>query len=266
MVAGIAAVLPLIAACKSNVDTPAEAALAPNGSTTGSQSDSARNTNAIAGIRILPQQLTLSINGSASVSVVPVDANGIPSLALLASAPVLTVSNSAVASINTATHNIIGIAAGTTKLYATLGALKDSIVVTVTTQRDTTTTGNGNPTTPTVPSSPVPVFTLTVYAFGRAIPVSARDTANVVQLAGATISVYKLSQNSTVPSDTFGIRTLVKTVVADGNGKAVVTDLASGYYSIAATATYQGAAMEGQADFGPPRQADFSTAIYLNRK
>gem|GEM_PF-2878617 len=55
-------------------------------------------------------------------------------------------------------------------------------------------------------------------------------------------------------------------MTADASGKATFSNLPSGYYSVFASATHQGTALEGLVEFGPPRTSEFTVAVYLNKK
>lgn len=261
-----------VAACSSDTLTPAEGALAPSGVQTNTPADSSGprpGGGAVAGIRIAPQRISIPVNSSVGLSALPVDASGVPSLALLAGRPIWRVANATIAVVTDSGSSLRGLAIGSTKVYATWGTYKDSAYVDIVAPRDTVivrdTTRSGGGGTPT-PTAPVQTFALTAYIFGRALPTNATDTAMVVQMAGAKISVYKLSANPAAPSDSMSVRTLVQTATADANGKVVVGGLSSGFYTVIATATYAGAVLEGRTDFGPPYVSDFQTAIYLIRK
>ncbi|MGV3708306.1 MAG: hypothetical protein ACO1Q7_05650 [Gemmatimonas sp.] len=142
--------LSVLSACASDSTQPLDELSGPSGSSSGTRNDTTRNTptapgNAVAGIRIMSRDITLLMDGSVGVVVMPVNENGIPSLALLATRPTLSVSHPGVVAVDPATYSIRGTSAGTAKLYATLGQLRDSVQVTVLAERDTL---RGRPTVP----------------------------------------------------------------------------------------------------------------------
>ncbi|GEM_PF-3517904 len=90
------------AACGTESNRPPDGGFTSlNGSSTGVPADSTRNqpSNAVAGIRISPQTIRVLLNGSTGTSVYPVDARGIPSLALLAGNPTYSVRKASIATV-----------------------------------------------------------------------------------------------------------------------------------------------------------------------
>ncbi|MBC8088355.1 MAG: hypothetical protein H7Z40_13890 [Phycisphaerae bacterium] len=272
---GVIGVLPLlVSACSSDSKPPETDLTSPTGSGTGLPGDTVRNQvpNAVSGIRILPQTIRLLVNGTVSPGAYPVDERGIPSLALLAGRPTWTIRNPAIATIG-ADGTLRANALGTTTLFAVWNGLRDSATVAVMSTLDTVRNGGGNNggggDTTYTPPVPVATFNLSAYIFGRATPASPRDTANVVQMGGAAVSVYRFSADPNAPVAAGAppvARWLVQTVTADASGKATVSNLSSGYYSVVATAMYEGNALEGNSSFAPPRTNELSVAIYLAKK
>ncbi|GLC24015.1 Ig-like domain-containing protein [Roseisolibacter agri] len=143
------------AACRDGEVTPPDSP--PTSTVSGSPRDStpaAPVPNAVAGIRIAPRALEVVPGARAAVSVHPVNAQGLPSLASLAGPVRWRVSNVAVATVSDSGF-VHGVAVGSTTLYASAGELRDSIVVTVT---------PGTPRPPVGPAVALRLFPRTLTA------------------------------------------------------------------------------------------------------
>jgi hypothetical protein len=162
----------------------------------------------------------------------------------------------------TANGVVVGVAAGRTTVYATLGELKDSATVVVRSSPDTLIT---TPATPT----PVASFALTALVYGPGAPATPGDTATIVTFAGATVSVYRLSANPAVPADTLGVRTLVQSATTNANGEVVFTNLASDNYVVTAEGASDGASggatLSAHSYFGPPSVSALQIGLVLHR-
>ncbi|MEP6763500.1 MAG: hypothetical protein ABJB66_04265, partial [Gemmatimonadaceae bacterium] len=259
------------AACSSDSTSKDPAITAPSGTSSGLPTDSSNKTNnngtpgAVAGIRVTPQSISVTVGSSIGANVTPVDANGVQSLALLAGRPVWSIVNTAIATVLDSGFSIRGVAAGTTKLYVTWGTFKDSATIVVTkagdTPKGTDSTKTGDTlTTPPPPNGP---FIITAYNFVRTPATSAHDTGSIVQLPGATVSLYKLSAAATT-SDSLSVRTLVSTVTADANGKAVFAYLPSTVYLLISHGTYGGVSVEGQSYVSSYSVGQVQVALYLS--
>src|SRR5215210_5657150 len=90
----------------------------------------ARGNSAVEGIRFMSPAFTVTLRERRWLPVGPVNAEGVPSLALLATPPTIRSANARVAAVDDS-GAVTGLAVGTTKVYATLGAWVDSAVVTV---------------------------------------------------------------------------------------------------------------------------------------
>jgi hypothetical protein len=181
------------------------AAAAPNGGTSPTP-------GAVAGIRITPREYALAVGAGARLGVVPVDANGVASLAQLAGRPTYRVADGAIATV-TDTGAVFGRAAGTTKLYATLGTMVDSAVVVVT------------PGTSTNP--PAQRAGLHVYGPSRlAVGATAAITAILLDDAGKAVSTR--DKQPTWKVDDAGTVRINSTSVSDTAIVAFVTGVAVG--------------------------------------
>ncbi|MDF1505575.1 hypothetical protein [Roseisolibacter sp. H3M3-2] len=142
-----AAALPLaLAACDDGAPLPPESTpVAAQGNTPpataparpdsaarpdSTRPDTTRPAGAVAGIRILPRAFVLAPGRVVRVDVQPVDAQGVPSLALLAGPTTLRVDDARVATVDSG-RALTGVAAGTTWLHAASGAWRDSVAVSV---------------------------------------------------------------------------------------------------------------------------------------
>jgi hypothetical protein len=132
--------------------------------------------SAVAGIRLAPRALDVAVGARARIAVHPVNAEGVPSLALLAGPVRLRVADPRVAIADTSGAFVVGVAAGTTVLHASVGELRDSIVVRV---------SQGAPITPAGPAVALRLYprVLTV-AVGR----TAWVAAQLVDAAGRLAS------------------------------------------------------------------------------
>jgi hypothetical protein len=121
--------LACLAACADRVTDPdAMPTDVPHITTPSRGADSAGA--AVAGIRFMSPALTVPLRARAWLPVVPVNAQGYPSLALLATPPAIRSANPAVLAVDDS-GAVTGVTLGTTKVYATLGTWVDSAVVTV---------------------------------------------------------------------------------------------------------------------------------------
>lgn len=120
------------AACDDGLPTaegpPSTVAAAP---TPRDTTPAAPVPSAVAGIRITPRALALVVGARAAIGVFPVNAEGYPSLALLAGPLRLRVADPTIATAGDSGTFVVGVAPGTTTLHASVGELRDSIVVTV---------------------------------------------------------------------------------------------------------------------------------------
>jgi hypothetical protein len=115
----------LAAACADRAVAPDDAPAA--GPQVG---PTARGTSAVEGIRVMTPQFQVTLGERRWLPVVPVNAEGYPSLALLATPPAIRSANPRVVAVDDS-GAVTGLARGTTTVYATLGAWVDSAVVTV---------------------------------------------------------------------------------------------------------------------------------------
>ena len=254
-------VLFAVTACSNDATHPTDASLSGTTST-GTHTDSTGNTgstSAVAGIRINPRTVTLQVGQGSAFGIYPVDANGVHTVALLAGPVIWRVANGAIAALSDTGPSLKALAAGTTKLYATIGAYKDSAtIVVVARTTPPTDSGNTKPPTDSVVTPPHPVatsFVLTTYSFARTTPTTSSDTGTVVQLPGASVSLYRMSANPLVASDSLSVRTLVQTVVSHASGMAVFAAVPNGIYSVTATGTYSGSTVQATRLFGAPGTA-----------
>lgn len=249
----------VVAACSDSTAAPGDPTpVQTTGNNTGSRQDSVpgngnSNSGAVAGIRIVPQSMRIIVGSSVGATVIPVDANGVPALGALSGQPTWRVANTAIARVTASGGVVTGVAAGTTKLYATLGTYTDSANVLVATTADTI-------PTPT----PVTSFSLLTYSFTRLAPTTPGDTARSVVLPGAEVSLYRV----TVPSSTSnpgGTRVLVRTLTSDASGQAMFANLPPDSYSVSAKATYNGAALEARQDFTTPYTPNYVLTLNLTK-
>ena len=89
-----------------------------------------RGKSAVEGIRFMSPEFAVSLGERRWLPVVPVNAEGYPSLALLGTPPTIRSADARVLAVDDS-GAVVGLARGTTKVYATLGAWLDSAVVTV---------------------------------------------------------------------------------------------------------------------------------------
>jgi hypothetical protein len=200
-----------VAACSSDAPTgsTAEEATRVSGAARP-DSTSTVTPNAVAGIRITPHAIALAVRAAATVSVLPVDANGVPSLALLAARPSFRVANRAIATVSDS-GTLLGVAPGTTTLYATVGALIDSATIVVAGDAGTPTTGAG-----------LRLFGPAPLAVGRAGSAS----AILVDAQGRVVSPRGKNPSFTVDDET--VARLGETAVSDTAIFVAVTGVAVG--------------------------------------
>jgi hypothetical protein len=166
-VLALASLTALAAACgdadsAAPITPPASTATAPatRDSTPGVPS-------AVAGIRIAPRAVDVRVGARVAVQVHPVNADGVPSLALLAGPVRLRAADPRVAAVDDSGRFVVGVAPGTTMLHASVGALRDSVLVRV--------SEGGTPPGPQGPAVALRLYprTLTV-AVGRTAWISAQ--------------------------------------------------------------------------------------------
>ena len=242
------------------VIVPSDEPLSPTGAAKPVGVDTTMSS-AVAGIRFAAPVLVVPLHARTRLPVVPVNAQGYPSLALLARQPVIRSANPAILSVDTA-GVVTGVALGTVRVYATLDAWTDSALVTVAAATDSVPVPTPAPT-PVPTPTPVPVFqlTTTVVALG---PASPRDTIRPsVPVAAAQVRVYHLVRDSSGARDSLRVGPLAASASTGADGRAVFRDLPSGLYSVQADGPagqgYGGARL----DFGPPTVADYRVTLVL---
>lgn len=228
--------------------------------------DTTRVDPAVAGIRFVARQFTLPLGARSWLAVVPVNAAGYPSLALLARAPRIRSANPAVLAVDdSGTVRAVGL--GTTKVYATLDAWSDSATVTVVTRGDSVPRGPETPPpAPPPPPPPVARFNLTAAVVGPVASTAPGDTLGRAPVAGATVRVYQIVPNTAGGRDSLVVGPLVATGTADASGIVTFRDVASGSYSVQASGPAGAGWADGRVDFGPPRQSDVRVVVTLRRR
>jgi hypothetical protein len=218
------------------------------------------------GIRIYLRSVTAFTGRTSNIGATVYDASGRPTRAPGKQAT-WRVGDERVARLGTPTTAsdtafvvpLTGVAPGTTKLYATLDGVTDSVPVTVITLRDSAST---NPT----PPAPVASFNLTALVFAPGTPpAGSRDTAFSAPYAGAKVAVYRYVRDGSAsgPRDSLGTRVLVTSATSDAAGQTVFRNLPSGYYVVIASPVAGGLLGEAVVTFGPPYQSEVRLGIFL---
>ena len=162
-------------------------------------------------------------------------------------------SNTAVVSIASDTGVVRGISVGTAKIYATVDGHTDSATVTVV------------PTPPPPPPPPPPAaavaeFNMVVVAFGR---IPGADTSSTERIAGATVT---LTRRGTAAGDSLATPVDAGSAVTDSRGEAKFTKLTGGTYSIRITPPAGSPYAETMSGIAPPRQADITVHVTMQRR
>jgi Bacterial Ig-like domain (group 2). len=202
------------------------------GNSDTSQSPSQSN-GPVASVRVLPQQLQLSVGNYALLSAAAFDANG----SLVAKKTITWRSANASIVIASDSGIVYGKAVGTTKVYATIEGHTDSATVTV----------DSAAPAPTPAPQPVASFNLEVIVVGA---VSGSDTSKTEPVPGA---VVKLSRIGGVQGDTLSQSVDAGSAVADANGAVSFTSLTGGSYSVSITPPAGSRFAPVTTGFGPPR-------------
>lgn len=204
IVSGVALSL-VVAACSDSARTPTQAVdVATNGVSGGSSNDSTPRTGP--GIAISPKNVVLFIGSSAMLTVQQLNANGVGTPAT--SSATFTTANPAIATVMPG-GQVVGISGGTTKVYATLGAFKDSANVVVVAHGDTVAAPGGS-------LNAIAGITLNPKSVGFQVGGQVQVSAFAVDASGLpTLALLAGKPTYTVSNP------LVATVNADGLMRAV---------------------------------------------
>lgn len=195
----------VVAACSDDAQTPTQAVdVATNGASGGSTNDSTPKPGP--GIVITPKNVALFIGSTATLTVQHVNANGVPTPA--PGNPTFTSANAAIATVNSS-GQVLGISAGSTKVYATMGAFKDSANVFVSAHADTTASPGGS-------ANAIAGITLNPHSVGLQVGGLAQVSAYAVDANGVpTLALLAGKPVFTIANP------LVATVNADGLMRAI---------------------------------------------
>ena len=224
-------------ACSDDASTSGPIGHASPQSGSGGNSDTShsppQSNGPVASVRVVPQQVELSLGYYALLGAAAFDANGTP----LGPKPVTWRSANASIVIASDTGIVFGKAVGTTKVYATIDGHTDSATVTVV----------STPPTPTPAPQPVASFNLDVTVVGA---VAGSDTSKTETVPGALV---KLSRIGGVQGDTLSQSIDAGSAVADANGAVSFKSLAGGSYSVSITPPAGSRFAPLTTGFGPPR-------------
>lgn len=239
-------------ACSDDANTAGPIAQAAHQNGSGGNTDTShsppQSNGPVASVRIVPQQVVLSVGYYVALGAAAFDANG----ALVAPKPVTWRSADANIVIASDTGVMYGKALGTTKVYATIEGHTDSATVTVVSAAPTP--------TPTPTPAPVASFDLNASIVGA---VAGSDTSKTEPVPGA---VVKLSRIGGVQGDTLSQPIDAGSAVADANGAVTFKALVGGSYSVSVTPPAGSAFAPMTTGFGPPRTGAISMRFKLSPK
>jgi hypothetical protein len=235
-------------ACGSDANTPIDP-IAVATKTSGTDSSGGNNggnsgTNTV-GLVISPSSVTLAVGWYAGLTVAHRDASG----KLTPKRATLTSSNPSIVAVVGDTGVIQAKAIGSATITATADGATAVATVTVTA---------APPPPPPLPPV-VSEFSMKVVALGR---VPSADTARAERVPGATVTLRRVGG---VSGDTLATPIDAGSATTDANGEASFAKLPGGSYEIRITPPAGSPYKEGFNGFGPPRLANFTVNVSLQR-